>query len=62
MCCPDTLGAPLKDTYNADFADAFEHGVAVAAWDLGLPRPLAVWTTLRSGWPLVRRVTPGVML
>ncbi len=45
MYRPGTIGAPLKGTYNTDFADQFEHGVAVAAWDLGLPRPCAVCTT-----------------
>lgn len=45
MYRPGTIGAPLDDTYNTDFAAQFEHGVAVAAWDIGLPRPLAICTT-----------------
>lgn len=43
MYRPDTLGTPQD--YNIDFAGQFEHGVAVAAWDVELPRPLAVCTT-----------------
>lgn len=39
----ETLGAP-KD-YNIDFSAQFEHGVAVAGWEVGLPRLLAVCTT-----------------
>jgi len=40
---PETLGAP-KD-YNIDFSAQCEHGVAVAGWEVGLPRLLAVCTT-----------------
>lgn len=48
----DTIGAPQD--YNVDFATQFEHGVAVAAWDLGLPRPLAVCTTHLSPFSSLR--------
>ena len=42
---PETIGAPIEGSYNTDFASQFEHGIAVAAWELGLPRPLAICTT-----------------
>jgi endonuclease/exonuclease/phosphatase family metal-dependent hydrolase len=42
MYRPGTLGAPQD--YNVDFAAQCEHGMAVAAWDIGLPRPLAICT------------------
>lgn len=42
MYRPETLGAP-KD-YNIDFSAQCEHGVAVAGWEVGLPRLLAVCT------------------
>lgn len=52
MYAPDALPAPAD--YNVDFADQFEHGVGVAAWDVGLPRKLSVCTTHLSPFSSLR--------
>lgn len=37
---PETLGDPVG--YNTDLSAEVTHGCCVAAWDVGLPEPLAV--------------------